>query len=128
MRREGRKGKYGGDGVCGVMVLLLCQGMPLMEINGYCFFVCFLPMNSFGLGDFLGEGPLKKDEHLSIFLRNICLFHLSDDTQVLKGSLLEFMCATQVQHLTECIKFSYLFGGSEIQSNTRRAKLIPGRD
>ncbi len=29
------------------MVLLLCQGMPLTEIEGYC----SMPMNSFGLGD-----------------------------------------------------------------------------
>lgn len=33
MRREGRKGKYGGE----EMILLLCQGMPLMPIEGYCF-------------------------------------------------------------------------------------------
>lgn len=34
MRREGRKGKYRGE----EMVLLLCQGMPLTEIEGYCFY------------------------------------------------------------------------------------------
>lgn len=42
MRREGRKGKYGGE-----MVPLLCQGMPLTETEGYC----LMPMNSLGLKD-----------------------------------------------------------------------------
>lgn len=47
MRREGRKGKYGGreegrEDEGGGVILLLCQGMPMMVIEGYC----FLPMTS----------------------------------------------------------------------------------
>lgn len=61
---DGGAGEWGGRGgkenMGEEMVLLLCQGMPLTEIEGYC----FMPMNS------VGTWKLWKcdvDEHLSVF-------------------------------------------------------------
>lgn len=57
----GRKGKYGGDGgVCvewGDAPIV----MPKNALDGDNE-LFFLPMNSFGLGDFIGEGALRRME------------------------------------------------------------------
>lgn len=55
----------------GAMVLLLCQGMPLTEIEGYCFYAHEL----FWTWGLIGEGPLNIQASLLFKLLQTGLDH-----------------------------------------------------